>query len=497
MGILYLENNLATGVFTGDRLEVLRLLCAQAAISLENAQLYQQLENYSNTLELKVETRTEALKQENRERQRAEDALQNLTNQLRAHNQVLIQLARNPALNHGDLPTALRAITAATAYTLTVERVSVWLYNPPKTEIECLDLYQLSAKQHSQGAKLSVTEYPAYFEALAQDEAILADCAHSDPRTHEFSESYLTPLGIASMLDVPIVLKGQIFGVLCVEHVGLVRHWSPEEENFVRSVADLVSLGIEGRDRLQAEERIRRYTAQLEASNQELEAFAYSVSHDLRAPLRAIDGFSKILMEDYGESFDREGQDYFTRIHKNVDRMGMLIDDLLSLSRVSRSEISYTTVNLSTLAQELMDELLASEPERQVEFVSPPEAIVSADATLMRVAMSNLLQNAWKFTSLEPKARIEFSTIHQEGEKIYCVRDNGAGFDMNYAQMLFGVFQRLHRSDQFPGTGIGLATVQRVIHRHGGRVWAEAAPDQGANFYFTLPQTSIAMRNEI
>ena len=239
-------------------------------------------------------------------------------------------------------------------------------------------------------------------------------------------------------------------------------------------------------ERQQAEEQTQRYATQLEASNRELEAFAYSVSHDLRAPLRAIDGFSQALLEDYGETFEEEAQDYFDRIRKNVARMGRLIDDLLSLSRVSRYELSFTTVNLSGLAQELMDELQASEPERQVECVIVPEAIVSADATLMRVVLTNLLQNAWKFTSHHPKARIEFDTIHQEGQPIYFVRDDGAGFDMTYTKMLFSVFQRLHNTNEFPGTGIGLATVQRAIHRHGGRVWAEGAVEQGATFYFTL-----------
>ena len=244
-------------------------------------------------------------------------------------------------------------------------------------------------------------------------------------------------------------------------------------------------------DRQYNEEQIRRYTAQLETSNQELEAFAYSVSHDLRSPLRAIDGFSKALLEDYGETFDEEAKYYFDRIRKNVSRMGTLIDDLLRLSRVSRSQMRYTTVNLSTLAQELVNDLQASEPERQVEVAIAPEVLVCADATLMRMLLTNLLENAWKFTSRHSSAKIEFGIIHQNKETIYFVQDNGAGFDMSYAKMLFGVFQRLHSTDEFPGTGIGLATVQRAIHRHGGRIWAEAAVEKGATFYFTLPNTNF------
>ncbi|MEA5449356.1 PAS domain-containing protein [Leptolyngbya sp. CCNP1308] len=239
-----------------------------------------------------------------------------------------------------------------------------------------------------------------------------------------------------------------------------------------------------------AEELLLRTTAQLEASNRELEAFAYSVSHDLRAPLRAIDGFSRALIEDYGDQFGDEGRDYFDRIRHNVGRMGQLIDDLLRLSRVSRSAITYTSLNLSALVQEQIDELRHNEPDRSVAVAIATDLTVTADPTLMRVAIANLVQNAWKFTAHHPSARIEFGMVIQAGEKIYSLRDNGAGFDMAYADKLFGVFQRLHNTDEFPGTGIGLATVQRAIHRQGGRVWAEAALEQGATFYFTLPQVS-------
>ena len=241
----------------------------------------------------------------------------------------------------------------------------------------------------------------------------------------------------------------------------------------------------------QAEVEFLQTTAQLEASNKELEAFAYSVSHDLRSPLRAIDGFSRALLEDYGDQFGAEGKDYFDRIRHNVGRMGTLIDDLLNLSRVSRSEMQYNAVNLSTLVQEQLHELQALEPERQVIGVVAPGAIVSADATLMRVVISNLLQNAWKFTSHHATAHIEFGIMQREEQSIYFIRDDGAGFDMAYANMLFGVFQRLHNTHEFPGTGIGLATVQRAIHRHGGKVWAEGAVEQGATFYFTVPHSHL------
>ena len=246
-------------------------------------------------------------------------------------------------------------------------------------------------------------------------------------------------------------------------------------------------------DRKQSEITIQKTTAMLEASNRELEAFAYSVSHDLRSPLRAIDGFSNALLEDYGDKFDDEAKDYFDRIRRNVQRMGMLIDDLLRLSRVSRSEMQYQPVNLSELVRQQIQELQAMDSDRAVECIISNNVIVQADAALMAVVINNLCQNAWKFTSHHPTAKIEFGITQQEDQNrqpIYFVRDDGAGFDMNYTDKLFGVFQRLHNTNEFSGTGIGLATVQRAIHRHGGKVWAEAAVEQGATFYFTIPTAS-------
>ncbi len=238
------------------------------------------------------------------------------------------------------------------------------------------------------------------------------------------------------------------------------------------------------------EEQLRQTSAQLEASNHELEAFAYSVSHDLRAPLRAIDGFSQALLEDYGDQVDKDGQDYFRRIRHNIRRMGQLIDDLLRLSRVSRAAMQCQWVNLSALVAEQGAELQQDQPERCVNLSITPNLTVWADVALMQVVITNLVQNAWKFTSHHAHAQITFGCTHRSEERVYFLRDDGAGFDMAYANQLFGVFQRLHNADEFPGTGIGLATVQRIIHRHGGQIWAEAAVEQGATFYFTLPLRS-------
>lgn len=234
------------------------------------------------------------------------------------------------------------------------------------------------------------------------------------------------------------------------------------------------------------EQRVHERTDQLEVANRELESFAYSVSHDLRAPLRAIDGFSQALLEDCADQIDEQGKEYLARVRANTQRMGELIDALLKLSRMNRAEMQIEEVDLSAMAHSLISDLEKRNGNRDVDVTIAPQLITRGDVRLLRIMLGNLLDNAWKFTSRRDKAQIEFGAIENDGEAAYFVRDNGAGFDMNYADKLFGAFQRLHAMDEFAGTGIGLATVQRIVHRHQGRVWAQAAPDRGATFYFTL-----------
>ena len=234
------------------------------------------------------------------------------------------------------------------------------------------------------------------------------------------------------------------------------------------------------------ERRVRERTKQLEIINKELEAFCYSVSHDLRAPLRSIRGFSEVLLERYADKLDARGQEFLRRACQSSEHMDLLIEDLLKLSRVTRAELQRQPVNLSLAAEAIASELRKAEPERVVDLVIAPDLSAEGDERLLRIALDNLLRNAWKFTVRQPLARIEVGRAF-EPEVAFFVRDNGAGFDMAYAGKLFGVFQRLHSDSEFAGTGVGLATVQRIINRHGGRVWAAASVNQGATFYFTLP----------
>lgn len=240
-----------------------------------------------------------------------------------------------------------------------------------------------------------------------------------------------------------------------------------------------------------AEARIARAIESAERANAELEAFSYSVAHDLRAPLRGMNGFARLLLEQYGPKFDAEGRDWLNEILENSKKMGLLIDALLSLARVSRSEIRRETVDLGELAEIVAGQLSKLEPERRVVWQIARNMTAQLDATLARVLLENLLGNAWKFTSKTATPQIELGAEPAPGGRTFFVRDNGAGFDMAYASKLFGPFQRLHASTDFQGTGIGLATVQRVVHRHGGRVWAEGAVNRGATFYFFLPEATL------
>ncbi len=264
------------------------------------------------------------------------------------------------------------------------------------------------------------------------------------------------------------------------------------------ALVEVTSLGIDVTERRRAEDEIRRLnvdlerrvterTAQLEAANQELEAFAYSVSHDLRAPLRAIDGFSAMVVEDASEQLSADDLEHLQRVRAGAQRMALLIDELLALSRASRQEMLLEEVDLTATAGEILSELAQAEPGRHVETMVAPGMRAWADAALLRSILANLLGNAWKFTGRHETARIEVGVADADGEPAFFVRDDGAGFDAAHASRLFSAFQRMHGAEEFEGDGIGLATVQRLVTRHGGRVWAEAEVEKGATFFFTLP----------
>lgn len=311
-----------------------------------------------------------------------------------------------------------------------------------------------------------------------------------------------------SEVALPLISRGECIGALTFQSIAGAA-FTLEDIAVLQSMSDLLANAINNArlyDRLQRELAVRKQaeaevrnlnaelelrveerTAELKAANRELEAFSYSVSHDLRAPLRAMDGFSRILARQYENLLDDDGRHLLQRVRQNAEQMAELIDDMLRLSRITRAELRITRVDLTSMAREILETMHTAEPDRNVEVKVTSGLRVNADERLLRVALENLIGNAWKFTSKTEKACIEIGVDVIGNEPIFFIKDNGVGFSMEYANKLFGPFQRLHTVEEFPGTGIGLAIVQRIFNRHGGRIWAESKPGEGASFYFTLP----------
>jgi PAS domain S-box-containing protein len=413
IGTLYLENNLAPGAFTQDRRAVIEVLASQAAISLENARIYQALHESEAKYRRIVDTASEGI----------------------------VTIAPDDEILFVN--AMLAEMLGYRAEQIVGRPLTAFMYK------EDLSDHRRRMENRRKGL---VENYERRFRNGAGETVwTLVSASPIFDEAHEYSGS------LAMLTD--ITKRKQ------------------SEEAILRLNRDL-------------EQRVAQRTSALESANKELEAFNYTVSHDLRAPLRAIDGYSKILEEDHAEALDADGRRCLGLIRRSGARMERLIDDLLTFSRTSRSVIGKEMVDLAAMAQDVFAELHAAAPGRTIRFIlgEPPPPPAFCDRSLIRQAMANLLGNAVKYTGSRPEAVIEFSGTEGEGENIYCVKDNGAGFDMRYVDKLFGLFQRLHSDDEFEGTGVGLAIVKRVVERHGGRVWAEGGVGEGAAFSFTLPR---------
>jgi light-regulated signal transduction histidine kinase (bacteriophytochrome) len=423
-----------------------------------------------------------------------------------------------------DLDTLLQATAREVRQLLAADRVGMFRFYPNSgwddgefvsEDVDAAFSSAIAHKIHDHcfGEQFAIDYQKGRIQAVADiHNAGLSDC----------HIQVLAQFQVRANLAVPLIQGQKLWGLLCIHQCSAPRQWQAVEIDFVTQIANhlgvalqqaelLAEMRCEIDDRQQAEQRVttlneglRQAILELKAVNRELESFSYSVSHDLRAPLRSIDGFSQAILEDCSAQLDETGQDYLYRIRTATQRMGHLIDDLLTLSRVTRSDMNQREVDLSRIANRLCNDLRRTQPERLVEFTIQSGLIAQGDEHLLQVVLENLLNNAWKFTAKHAQAKIEFGVISPDAElaepavlstsfsiplstaPIYFVRDDGAGFDMAYVEKLFGPFQRLHGVHDFPGNGIGLATVQRVVHRHGGRVWAEGMVEQGAVFYFTL-----------
>lgn len=462
-GVIYLENDLATHAFTPSRMELVKALSSQAAISFENAALYARLEE-----SIAGYQRAEAELRESQERYRQlfdsspvslwEEDFSGIREALAALRASGIRDFQGYFERHPEDVAGC----AARVRILDVNEATIELLGAGDKREVLAKLPRLLLGELSEVFRKILVALAEGRRALAREATIQA----LDGRWLTVTVCAVVPPGHEGALDRLLMSLLDITGL------------KRAEERVRQMNAEL-------------EQRVRDRTAELETSNKELQAFSYSVSHDLRSPLRSIDGFSQALLESYGRLLEGQGGEYLNKIRAASQRMAGLIDALLSLSRVTRAEMRRVRVDLSARAQSIAGELEARQPNRQVDFVIRPDVVATADPNLVHIVLMNLLENAWKFTSKHETARIEFGVLDpraesKRGSPVFFVRDDGAGFDPVHAAKLFGPFQRMHATSEFEGTGIGLATVQRIVQRHGGQVWAEAAVEKGASFFFTL-----------
>lgn len=419
------------------------------------------------------------------DRKEAEESLKRQSNKAIEYQKALLNLAK---LGNRDLDMDLEQITRTDSITMGVERVSIWFFNKARDSIRCAILYKKTEDTFERGSQLNSKDYPRYFNSLEQSRIIPAHHAHSDPRTREFSKTYLKPFGITSMMDVPIRVGGKVIGIVCHEHVGTPRVWSEIEQDFVGSIADLVSLAVEASEKKKAQEALKRTTEELIRSNQELEQFAYVASHDLQEPLHKIIAFGDRLQELLNDAISEKGKDYLQRMERAAERMRTLIEDLLQIARVTTRSQPFQKIDLNKVLEEVLSdvEILLKKTKGEIKINKLP--MVRGDSLQLHQVFQNLICNALKFSRLEkpPKIQITSKTIKKGWVEII-LTDNGIGIEEEYYERIFLPFQRLHGQEKFEGSGMGLTLCKKIIERHGGKITVESQLGKGSKFILKFP----------
>lgn len=418
-------------------------------------------------------------------RKEAENTLAARNSQIRKHQEALLKLVK---IRPTDLSTSIQTLIETGAKTLEIERVSIWFFNGEHSEISCQYMNSLKPPLPEPPRRLKAMDYPRYFKSLEEGRLIAANDARHDPCTSEFTENYLKPLGITSMMDVPIRLNGHLLGVLCHESTGPIREWTLEEQNFASSITDLVALNLEIFERIKAEKNLKQRTIELQRSNKELEQFAYVASHDLNEPLYIIRAFiDNIKQQPSAKFLDAKIGHALDRIEHGAQRMELLIKNLLEFARINMRSKPFEPVNLGALADEIIFELDLRLKETGATVRLGKLPTVWADKTQIQQLFQNMILNALKFRKKEVPLQIDITGRELNGEFVeISIRDNGIGFDQEYAEKIFLPFQRLHSRSEYEGSGIGLALCHKIVSRHNGTISAQGKSGEGAIFTLTL-----------
>ncbi|MBP7052370.1 MAG: GAF domain-containing protein [Phycisphaerae bacterium] len=451
-------------------------------------------------LEARVQERTAELTTANRNlvreiafRKQAEQVLVQRTETLVNHQRTLLRFTKEIK---GDLQATTKMATEEAAKTLDVEQVSIWFFHEQSSELVCEQSYSLSGKDQGAGIRLRVADYPAYFDAIENSRILAVKDAREDPRTRAFSENYFKPLGIMSLMDVPIRLHGKLLGVMCYEHVGAVREWSLEEQDFAASVADMIALQAESNERrkleralAKANEHLAETVRDLRRSNKELQDFAYVAAHDLKAPLRGIGTLTDWIASDYADRFDEQGRQQLRLLKGRVSRLSELIDGILHYSEIGRVARRQEPVDLNQFIPETI--ALLNAPKHIKVVVEGPLPVVVCEKVRVGQVFRNLIDNAVKYMD-KPEGRIVIGCSEQLGFWRFSISDNGPGIEAKYFEKIFQIFQTLAPRDERESTGIGLAIVKKIVELCGGSVWVESNVGQGTTFFFTLPKHKVA-----